>query len=327
LGNYLLDRLSGGTVLEERRKLSKVITVLSAFGDESSDESKQRVFAVAALFGDQQTWDALELKWTARTGGIVFHAAECESDQGDFENSPHAKNQELYKDLTTLLAQSGLLGYGSVLDLINQKKYMPDLLPESAYYRCFGEVVTFFAQKTWAIDPDEKVKFTFDRRLETQFNATFLYDYLAALPEWKHYSYLHDEIAFASRKSVGIQAADLWTRELMKHLDNQIGPKKRPTRKSFAALEETHRFGASFYVDDFFDALRQKIDELNNPSLNRTIGQRAYADWLAKNDLTDTFQNRIRFYTQQDALERAKGNAGHFDDVRKLGEHHEARNV
>ena len=58
--------------------------MLSAFGDESFDEGKQRVFAVAALFGNQQTWDALELKWIARTGGVVFHAAECESDMGDF---------------------------------------------------------------------------------------------------------------------------------------------------------------------------------------------------------------------------------------------------
>jgi hypothetical protein len=297
--------------------------VLTAFGDESSDESKQRVFAVAALFGDQQTWDVLELKWTARTSGLIFHGAECESDMGDFASRTHAENQELYKDLTTLLAESGLLGYGSVLDLIGQNKYMPDLLPESAYYRCFAEVVTFFAQKTRTINPEEKVKFTFDRRLETQFNATFLYDYLARLPEWEHYNYLHDEIAFASRKSVGIQAADLWTRELMKHLDNQIGPKKRPARKSFTALAETHRFGASFYVDDFFDALRKKIDALDEPSLNRTISQRVYADWLARNDQTDNFQNRVRFYTQQDALERAKGNAGHFDDVRRLGEHHE----
>jgi hypothetical protein len=108
----------------------------------------------------------------------------------------------------------------------------------------------------------------------------------------------------------------------MKHLDNQIGPPKREKRKSFAALEETHRFGANFYVDAYFDGLRKAIDSLNDPSLDRTISQRVYADWLARNNQIDTFQNRLRFYTQQDASERAKANPKHFDDVRKLGEHH-----
>ena len=298
--------------------------MLSVFGDESSDESKQRVFAVAALFGNQQTWDALELKWTARTGGVIFHGAECESDMGDFAKTTHAENQELYKDLTVLLAESGLLGYGSVLDLVGQNKYMPDLLPEMPYYKCFAEVVTFFAHRVAMNDPEEKVKFTFDRRLETQYNATFLYDYLARLPEWEHYAYIHDEVAFASRKAIGVQAADLWARELMKHLDNQLGPVKRPIRKSFAALEDTHRFGANFYVDDYFDALRKAIDALDDPSLDRTISQSVYADWLARNNQNDHFQNRIRFFIQQDALERSKDNTAHFDDVRKLGEHHEA---
>jgi hypothetical protein len=33
---------------------------------------------------------------------------------------------------------------------------------------------------------------------------------MANLPEWEHSSYIHGEVGFASRKIVGIQAADLW---------------------------------------------------------------------------------------------------------------------
>lgn len=62
-------------------------------------------------------------------------------------------------------------------------------------------------------------------------------------PEWRFHPYMADEVSIASRKEVGIQAADLVAREAMKHLDNQIGPKQRLTRGSLRALEKTKRFG------------------------------------------------------------------------------------
>src|ERR1700684_4053895 len=85
--------------IRERRLKKRVIYVLSAFGDESSDAKRQRVFAVSAIFGDQNQWDNLEVKWRQRLPeGIDFHAAECESDQGDFARFEHGQNKELYKD-------------------------------------------------------------------------------------------------------------------------------------------------------------------------------------------------------------------------------------
>jgi hypothetical protein len=304
--------------IRARRRLCKVITVLSAFGDESSDETHQRVFSVAALFGSQQEWDDLEAKWIERTGGVEFHSAECESDKGIFAQNDHRDNQNLYKDLVVLLADSGLLGYGVTMDLISQRQHMPDLPPESAYYKCFGEVVAFFAHRASLIDPKERVKFTFDRRLETQGNATYLYDYMVNLPEWEHHAYVHDEIGFASRKSVGVQAADIWARELMKLLDNEVGPVKRNVRRSFSALEATGRFGATVYKGDYFKGLKKAIDELNETE--HPASPKFYLDWLARNKLTDNYQNRVRFYAYQDAIQRATGNSDHFDDVRRLGE-------
>jgi hypothetical protein len=198
--------------LREGRKQAKVIFVLSAFGDESSDASHQRVFAVAALFGEQRQWDDLEIKWRARLpAGVDFHAADCECDQGSFAKFNHQENKALYKDLTHILAKSGVQGYGVAIDLVGQTKFMGPLLPESAYYKCFAEVVLFFTHGAAFYIPREQVKFTFDRRLETQYNATELYDYLSKMPEWEDHEYLHEEIGFASRKSVGVQAADLYT--------------------------------------------------------------------------------------------------------------------
>jgi|GEM_PF-300979 len=302
-------------VLSKSRKTRKVIVVLSAFGDESSDETHQRVFAVGALFGNQDQWDALEVKWRARTGDVDFHATECDSDKGVYASSPHADNKKLYKDLTVLLAESRLLGYGAAIDLIKQNEHMKDLLPESPYYRCFGEVVIHFAEQAFLSIPQEPVKFIFDRRLEIQYNATALYDYLAKLPEWEHHSYIHDEVGFASRKTVGVQAADLWTREIMKHLDNIIGPVPRAKRRSMEALEKTKRFGANLYTGDFYTGLQQRLNDLDKSDGPGAFKRGNYKKWLIENKLGDSYATRVRYAIQYDAIQRAQGNPTHFDDV------------
>lgn len=71
--------------LSRRKRRVAVVTV---YGDESSDETHKRVYAVAGLFGSQEQWDALELKWLARTGGKIFHGADCESDTGTMRVYP-----------------------------------------------------------------------------------------------------------------------------------------------------------------------------------------------------------------------------------------------
>jgi hypothetical protein len=49
-----------------------------AYGDESMDETKQRVCAVAAVIGTEEDWKAIEEKWTERNQGIPFHAKDCD---------------------------------------------------------------------------------------------------------------------------------------------------------------------------------------------------------------------------------------------------------
>jgi hypothetical protein len=295
------------------RRRKGVIFVLSAFGDESSDETQKRVFAVGALFGNQEQWDNLSAKWVDRTGGIEFHANECESDQGEYKQFSHQENKKLYKDLTVLLAESMLLGYGVAIDLTEDPA---DILPESRYYRCFGEVVVYFAEQSYLSVPQEPVKFTFDRRLEIQYNATALYDYMAGLPEWSHRPWIDDEVGFATRRVVGIQVADLWTREVMKHLDNIVGPVKRKMRKSLEALDDTKRFTANFYGADYFQAVRKRIDELSVQDREGVFTWNAYKPWLDKNRIVDTLAHRVRYLAQYDAMQRASGGNTHFDDVR-----------
>src|SRR5580658_10039656 len=79
-----------------RRK--RRVAVVIVYGDESSDETHERVYAVAGLFGSQEQWDDLGAKWLTRTGGKIFHAGDCDSDGGDFKVTSHRENKDLYRD-------------------------------------------------------------------------------------------------------------------------------------------------------------------------------------------------------------------------------------
>ncbi len=107
-------------------KSQSVVVMLFAYGDESMDETKQRVCAVAGLIGTEEQWNGLEWKWTQRTNGVPFHGNDCDSDQGDYESRPHWENKALYRDLTILLANSGLAGYGQAIDLMAKNTVFPE---------------------------------------------------------------------------------------------------------------------------------------------------------------------------------------------------------
>lgn len=237
------------------------VVLCAVFGDESHDESNQRVFAVAALFGSEDQWSALEAQWRARVGDRIFHAAACDSDAGEFATATHAENKALYKDLTQILSNSRIIGFGSAIDLAGWREFFPGVPEDIPYYRCFRNVVVQCGKWVQMAIPRGPVKFTFDSRRESNYNAGVLYDYLVNLPEWKDAEDF-DEISFGSRKSIGIQAADLYTREVMKHLDNMIGPVRRPMRRSMEALQNVHRFGGDFFMREHFQDFRRQFNEL-----------------------------------------------------------------
>ena len=262
--------------------------MLSVFGDESTDENQQRVFAVAGVIGSDEQWEHLEQLWVNRTGGIPFHANDCDSDRGSYAATPHAGNKALYRDLTVLLAESGLGGYGFAVDLIALRQVFPDA-PDIAYYKCFLEVLQ--KMRNCAAYNGESVKFTFDSRMESEHNTGLLYGMFRGSSEWSHI--LFPFVGFAvSRELPEIQVADLFARETMKALDNIIGPVKRPPRKSMQALLATGRFDAEAVSTDWFIGLKRKM-----PTLEREAGmsEGQYRTWLAGHRLQHNTTNMFRY--------------------------------
>jgi|ERR1019366_2730081 hypothetical protein len=274
--------------------------MLHVFGDESHDPKSERVFAVAALFGTEQHWDALRQRWQARLGGRIFHATDCETDHGEFANSDHAENLKLYADLTTILAESCLLGFGSAIDLAGYCEFFGDAPDDIPYYRCFRDVVHQCAQWTkWAVPPDE-VEFHFDQRVESDYNAGVLFGYMASQSGWESSRYLKNGLKISSRTEVGIQAADLYAREVMKYLDNTVGRVKRPMRRSFEALRKTNRFGCDLHLREFFKDYKRRFAEI---TANSGMSLDQYRAWLQMTGQADSISSRNRYLVEFDAAE------------------------
>jgi hypothetical protein len=270
----------------------------SAYGDESYDETKQRVFAVAGLFGAKSDWADLCRKWQERTGRTPFHASECETDQGDYKHTGHRENQKLYADLSRILGDSKLIGAAAAVDIPAYKEILAPRLEENPYYMCFYFVIGALGMDSAVCIPRDIVKFVFDRNHEIEFNAGQLYDFFMnndkdASMEYKQY--MHDEIGFATRRTIGIQAADLLAREAMKRMDNFYGPTYRAERGSYTAVRKNKGIRIRYYN-------RAKLQEIAQFVINDggIYQKQEYMDWLKRNNLKgDNLPRKLRFLIER----------------------------
>lgn len=265
--------------------------MLCAYGDESSDETKERVFAVGAVLGAEEQWALLERKWVDRTGGIAFHANECDSDQGDFKNKPHNENKQLYADLVRILADSGMGGYTVAIDLASRRQAFPDVEDmDWSYYKAFQETIEH--TKNCALFNGETVKFIFDTREESTYNTGILFRIMQLIPNWR--PFISSGLTFEyAKNNPRLQAADLFVREVMKAWDNRVAPVKRPMRKSWKRLLDTGRFHGEVLGMDWFNGLRNAMTELEKKV---GLSMEAYGEWLREKNLgADNVSNRLLY--------------------------------
>ncbi len=133
---------------------------------------------------------------------------------------------------------------------------------------------------------------TFDMRLDSEHNAGFLYGSLRENePDWA--PYLASKISFDFAKTnPRIQVADLLAREAMKALDNEIGPIKRPIRKSWQALLDTKRFVTYAFSTDWFEDLKRQMPEAERQmDMNRDM----YIEWLRQRKRQHNVSNLFQF--------------------------------
>jgi hypothetical protein len=262
--------------------------VFFVYGDDSSDEKKERVLAIGVVIGTEENWKPVESKWELRNGGIPFHAKDCESDWGDFQPFTHQENKQRYRDMTTILVESELGGFGASIDLAAQNRLFPGSL-EHSYFRAFSAVLQ---QIKWvSIKYNEVSKFAFDINVDQQFNAAYLYESVRK-NDPEALSHFDPAISFApAREYPRLQAADLMAFEAMKALDNTIGPKPR-RRGSWEALRATERFEVHSFSEDWFAGLKRELENLES---GFGYTREDYRKWLKDTNRQDNVSNRYYF--------------------------------
>lgn len=273
--------------------------VISIFGDESSDESHERVFSVSGLVGTDDEWVEAESLWIEATHGEEFHAAEWE----------HAKRFDDYKAATQALIASHVAGIVMSMDLAAYRSVIPDQLPDAGYYACFTKLITGMSRE-WHLwnaramrnpgggDPlVTEVRFTFDHRRESASNAGRIYAAFKNIEKPERSKLLGADVSFDSRMNPRVQMADLVAREAMKDLDRRVGPKSYSKRKSMIALEESGHFKFIEFHRDYFERLAAYVAEIDR---NEDFLRR-YRQWLTdtgrmqNGHFHDTWPNRVAF--------------------------------
>ena len=246
----------------------------------------------------REQWDALEVKWLERTGGKIFHAADCESDHGEFKGIPHEDNLKLYRDLVTIIVNSSLSGFGVVMDLKAYQICFPHSLDYVAYIHCFRRVIEKLAANVHLLIPRGTTKFVFDNNEKIRYTATQLYEIYSNNPQWQYSEYLVSSgIQYAFKRDfVGLQAADLYAREVMKDGDNYFkylnNESNRFNRASFRRLRETHKFGIAYYTKEYWEDYKKKSPDIEK---EEGLSKDDYITWLAQEGLVDNLPNRTHF--------------------------------
>jgi hypothetical protein len=273
--------------------------VISIFGDESSDESHERVFSVSGLVGTDDEWVEADALWKAATRGEEFHAAEWE----------HAKRFDDYKAATQALIASHVAGVVISMDLVAFRSVIPDQLPDAGYYACFSKLISGMSRE-WHLWNERaianpqggeplvtQVCFTFDDRKRSASNAGRIYAALKDMEKPERSRLLGADVSFDSRKNPRIQMADLVAREAMKDLDRRVGPKSYPKRKSMIALENSGHFRFVEFHRAYFERLAAYVANMDKDEdfLRRYRGWLVGTGMVQDGHIHDTWQNRAVF--------------------------------
>ena len=297
---------------------------LKLYCDESADGTQNQVFAIGAVIGTEEEWARPVLEWLRATRGLPFHAADCESKFAyDPDPQKHLDNLALYKRVTTVLAESPLVGIAVALDLQATHACLPEVPGDIGYTKCFSDIVRCageMAQRFNAQYPDEQVRvqFTFESRRETDGTGRAVYDALSSLPEPSDASVFSPRVAFEPKGNVCLEMADLLAREAMKEFQRKLSASSRPQRRSFQALANASRDGTPKFIwvehdRAFCEQWRKRVDSVEGHE-----DRKDYAQWLEANGLSDGQANRARFYNwieHRDAVKRQNRQSSQASDA------------
>jgi hypothetical protein len=221
-----------------------------------------------------------------------------------FSKRPHAENKALYKDLATLIGESGFVGCASAVSLPDFAEILAPTTIDDPYYLCFLSTVIGQASDASVCIPRGTIAFTFDRNPPVEFNASALYDGIVHRnndPNAHYVEAMAEDLSFATRRTIGIQAADLLEYEAMKRMDNEYGPVRRPKRRSFEAIFKNRAIRIRLFN-------RSWCLNAKRFAMTTEYPKDDYMRWLHSQERRDdNLSNRLRFQAEKGALAELGG--------------------
>jgi len=272
--------------------------VLIAYGDDSADETRSRVFAAGAVVAGQDDWDVFLPRWLEKNPKErPFHATDCDSDRGDFKARKHEENKRLYADNVRLFVNSLLIGAAvsvSIKDYWEIFPFAPDdkLWP---YYICFTGVLACICRVAQVLIPPEGVKVIFDKDPAKELDTGRIFDLIAKHPDGLP-ECLAGRVGFGDhREVIGLQVADLLARESMKELDNEVQGSPRWPRQSLIELRRSMRFDTVQWNKAKLEAHAAMAEKLHGDPARA----REFREWLSRNGLRDSIHARLHFLAER----------------------------
>ena len=233
---------------------------------------------------------------------MVFHSADCESGYGDFRGVQPEERDKLHIDLTSMLANSGLIGWGLAIDLKGLGLAFPETLTDQVPNSCFFRTMLFHVDRAHANYPGQPLRIVFDRNKKTEHNSRLLFEYLAEESDPDKRELLPLKPEFLSREEIGVQSSDLWARELMKYLDGILfSSYYKPSRAMEHSVEdETIRGRVAIRV--LFPKHERQMATLEEKT---GMNKEKYTSWLLRKKRQDSQSNRVEYMKDVAARDRS----------------------
>jgi hypothetical protein len=106
---------------------SSLVVMFHIFLDDSCDPKRERYVAIGGIAATQKQWDQFELLWMSATADLpgLFHATDCECQQGDFAKLTKPQSDKVMAELVDLVYSRKIPGWGAVVDIPAYQSVFP----------------------------------------------------------------------------------------------------------------------------------------------------------------------------------------------------------
>jgi hypothetical protein len=121
--------------------------MLYTYFDDSSDPRHEKYFAAGGLIGSEPQWDFFDALWSGAVRGLEspFRSTECECNHGQFEQWSKQQCNELMDKLVSILLESKLMGFASVVPVAEYKRIFPQSPAHGPYFLAVGHTIVNMA--------------------------------------------------------------------------------------------------------------------------------------------------------------------------------------